>query len=132
MNDVIELATALKRQKQLLMSSISNLGGRESLQIAVNNFEWVNSRVQKGFFKEKMIDKPESIYCEIRKTYRWQHFLIGNYTWSRSIDEKSHLCVPHMGAIILLESCNAWSWRWDKCMVAILVWHNYLFIMVLS
>ena len=33
--DAIELATALKCQKQLLMSSISNLGGRESLEIAV-------------------------------------------------------------------------------------------------
>ena len=30
-----ELTTALKCQKQLLMSSISNLGGRESLEIAV-------------------------------------------------------------------------------------------------
>ena len=35
----IELTTALECQKQLLMSSISNLGGRESLEIAVNN--WV-------------------------------------------------------------------------------------------
>ena len=34
--DVIELATALECQKQLLMSSISNLGRRESLEIAVN------------------------------------------------------------------------------------------------
>ena len=33
--DVIELTTALECQKQLLMSSISNLGGRESLEIAV-------------------------------------------------------------------------------------------------
>ena len=32
----IELTTALECQKQLLMSSISNLGGRESLEIAVN------------------------------------------------------------------------------------------------
>ena len=31
----IELTTALEGQKQLLMSSISNLGGRESLEIAV-------------------------------------------------------------------------------------------------
>ena len=31
----IELTTALECQKQLLMSSISNLGGRESLEIAV-------------------------------------------------------------------------------------------------
>ena len=31
----IELSTALECQKQLLMSSISNLGGRESLEIAV-------------------------------------------------------------------------------------------------
>ena len=33
--DVIELATALECLKQLLMSSISNLGGRQSLEIAV-------------------------------------------------------------------------------------------------
>ena len=32
----IELTTALECQKQLLMSSISNLGGRESLEIAVS------------------------------------------------------------------------------------------------
>ena len=31
----IELTTALDCQEQLLMSSISNLGGRESLEIAV-------------------------------------------------------------------------------------------------
>ena len=31
----IELTTALECHKQLLMSSISNLGGRESLEIAV-------------------------------------------------------------------------------------------------
>ena len=33
----IELTTALECQKQFLMSSISNLGGRESLEIAVTN-----------------------------------------------------------------------------------------------
>ena len=33
--DVIELTTALECQKQLLMSGISNLGGHESLEIAV-------------------------------------------------------------------------------------------------
>ena len=32
----IQLTTALECQKQLLMSSISNLGGRKSLEIAVN------------------------------------------------------------------------------------------------
>ena len=36
--DAIEWATALKCQKQLMMSSILNLGGRESLEIAVNIF----------------------------------------------------------------------------------------------
>ena len=35
--DVNELATALECQKQLLMLSISNFGGRESLEIAVKN-----------------------------------------------------------------------------------------------
>ena len=53
--DVTELATALKCQKQLLMSSISNLGGRESLEIAVSRaifvilneiFEQQNDSVQ--------------------------------------------------------------------------------------
>ena len=33
----IELTTALECQKQLLMSSISNLGGRQSLEIAVRD-----------------------------------------------------------------------------------------------
>ena len=33
----IELTTALECQKQLVMSSISNLGGRESLEIAVKS-----------------------------------------------------------------------------------------------
>ena len=35
----IELTTAHECQKQLLMSSISNLGGRESLEIAVSFFD---------------------------------------------------------------------------------------------
>ena len=34
--DVIELTTALKSPKQLLMPSISNLGSRESLEIDLN------------------------------------------------------------------------------------------------
>ena len=33
--DVVELTTALECQKQILMSSISNLRGRESFEIAV-------------------------------------------------------------------------------------------------
>ena len=33
--DVIELTTALECQQQLFMSGISNLGGRESPEIAV-------------------------------------------------------------------------------------------------
>ena len=39
----IELTTALECQKQLLMSSISNLGGRESVEIAVRMFNLLNS-----------------------------------------------------------------------------------------
>ena len=35
----IELTTVVECQKQLLMSSISNLGGRESLEIAVSEPE---------------------------------------------------------------------------------------------
>ena len=42
-----ELTTALECQKQLLMSSISNLGGRESLEIAVIYNPSRNSRMLK-------------------------------------------------------------------------------------
>ena len=39
-----KLTTAHECQKQLLMSSISNLGGRESLEIAVNTIPCRNAR----------------------------------------------------------------------------------------
>ena len=41
----IELTTALECQEQLLMSSISNLGGRESLEIAVIPFQMTAGNV---------------------------------------------------------------------------------------
>ena len=40
----IELTTTLECQKQLLMSSISNLGGRESREIAGTGFLQVDSQ----------------------------------------------------------------------------------------
>ena len=45
--DVIELATALECQRQLLMSTISNLGGRKSLEIALNT---ADSKFQRKTF----------------------------------------------------------------------------------
>ena len=51
----IELTTALECQKQLLMSSISNLGGRESLEIAVNE-KYENIKFQqKLIFSENYV-----------------------------------------------------------------------------
>ena len=68
----------------------------------------MNTRVGKGFFEEKMANLKVFI-AKICETYRRQHFihekvkfsieicskmiLIGNYTCSRSINEKSHLCL---------------------------------------
>ena len=66
------------------------------------------TRVGKGFFEEKMANLKVFI-AKVCETYRRQHFitktvkfsieicskmiLIGNYTCSRSINEKSHLCL---------------------------------------
>ena len=73
----------------------------------LKNFRWVNTRVGKGFFEEKMANLKVFI-AKVCETYRRQHFtkkvkfsieicskmiLIGNYTCSRSINEKSHLCL---------------------------------------
>ena len=77
----------------------------------LKNFRWMNTRVGKGFFEEKMANLKVFI-AKVCKTYRRQHFihenrrtvkfsieicnkmiLIGNYTCSRSINEKSHLCL---------------------------------------
>ena len=68
----------------------------------------MNTRVRKGFFEEKMANLKVFI-AKVCETYRRQHFihknskfsieicskmiLIGNYTCSRSINEKSHLCL---------------------------------------
>ena len=70
----------------------------------LKNFRWMNTRVE-----EKMANLKVFI-AKVCETYRRQHFihkktvkfsieicskmiLIGNYTCSRSINEKSHLCL---------------------------------------
>ena len=76
----------------------------------LKNFRWMNTRVGKDFFEEKMANLKVFI-AKVCETYRRQHFihenscievsieicskmiLIGNYTCSRSINEKSHLCL---------------------------------------
>ena len=72
----------------------------------LKNFRWMNTRVGKGFFEEKMANLKVFV-AKVCETYRPQHFideefsieicskmiLIGNYTCSRSINEKSHLCL---------------------------------------
>ena len=70
----------------------------------------MNTRVGKGFFEEKMANLKVFI-AKVCETYRQQHLasftktvkfsieicskmmLIGNYTCSLSINEKSHLCL---------------------------------------
>ena len=74
----------------------------------LKKFRWMSTRVRKGFFDEKMANLKVFI-ANVCETYRRQHFihetvklsieicskmiLIGNYTCSRSINEKSHLCL---------------------------------------
>ena len=65
----IELTTALECQKQLLMSSISNLGGRESVEIAVNkqfehHLRLFNSPdlFQKSYFTQKFLCTDGDMY----------------------------------------------------------------------
>ena len=69
----------------------------------------MNARVGKCFFKEKMANLKVFIAAKVCKTYRRHHFtktvikfsieicskmtLIGNYTCSQSVNEKSHLCL---------------------------------------
>ena len=62
-----ELTTALECQKQLLMSSISNLGGRESLEIAVTSLDkskteyiWVFVSLLATIFGAIMLRPPPS------------------------------------------------------------------------
>ena len=75
----------------------------------LKNFRWMNTRVGKGFFEEKMANLK--VFLRIlakhivdstfifRKTVKFnikifsKMILIGNYTCSRSINEKSHLCL---------------------------------------
>ena len=70
----------------------------------------MNTSVGKGFFEKKMANLKVFI-AKVCETYRRQHFihenssalfsieicskmiLIGNYTCSQSINEKSHLCL---------------------------------------
>ena len=76
----------------------------------LKNFRWMNTRVKKGFFEDKMANLKVFIakVCEtypvdstsFTKTVKFSHeirskmILIGNYICSRSINEKSHLCLP--------------------------------------
>ena len=67
----------------------------------LKNFGWVNTRVGKGLFEgllrkfaKHIVDstsftKTVKLSIEIRS----KMILIGNYTCSRSINEKSHLCL---------------------------------------
>ena len=77
----------------------------------LKKFRWMNTRVGKGFFEEKMANLKVFI-AKVCETYCRQHFieicskmiLIGNYTCSRSINEKSHLC---LAKYLLYRSCYA-------------------------
>ena len=74
----------------------------------LKNFRWMNTRVGKGFFEEKMANLKVFIAkvakhivdsTSFTKTVKFsieifsKMILIGNYTCSRSINEKSHLCL---------------------------------------
>ena len=74
----------------------------------LKNFRWMNTRVRKGFFEEKMANLKVFIAkfakhivdsTSFTKTVKFsieicsKMILIGNYTCSRSINEKSHLCL---------------------------------------
>ena len=76
----------------------------------LKNFRWMNTRVGKGFFEEKMANLKVFIarVCEtyrrldstsFTKTVKFsieicsKMILIGIYTCSRSINDKSHLCL---------------------------------------
>ena len=77
----------------------------------LKNFRWMNTRVRKGFFEEKMANLKVFIgIAKVCETYRrpstsftktvkfsieicCKMILIGNYTCSRSINKKSHLCL---------------------------------------
>ena len=58
----------------------------------------MNIRVGKGFFEEKMANLKVFV-AKVCKTVKFsieicsKMILIGNYTCSRSINEKSHLCL---------------------------------------
>ena len=74
----------------------------------LKNFRWTNTRVGKGFFEEKMANMKVLLRkftkhivdsTSFTKTVKFsieicsKMILIGNYTCSRSINEKSHLCL---------------------------------------
>ena len=76
----------------------------------LKNFRWMNTRVGEGFFEEKMANlkvfnllrkfaKHIVDSTSFTKTVKFsieicsKMILIGNYTCSRSITEKSHLCL---------------------------------------
>ena len=63
------------------------------------NFRWMNTRVGKGFFEEKMANLKVFFAKVSEKTVKFsietcsKMILIGNYTCSRSINEQCHLCL---------------------------------------
>ena len=72
-----ELTTALECQKQLLMSSISNLGGRESLEIAVKSpkLHFIRCSIQK--FEQIIIERKLQLYKKtIMTLYMHRHLFI--------------------------------------------------------
>ena len=76
----------------------------------LKNFRWMNTRVRKGFFEEKMANRKSLLRkfakhivdsTSFTKTVKFsieicsKMILIGNYTCSRNINEKSHLCLAN-------------------------------------
>ena len=81
----------------------------------LKNLRWMNTRVGKGFFEEKMANLKVLLRklakhivdsTSFTKTVKFsieicsKMILIGNYTCSRSINEKSHLCLAYALAIL--------------------------------
>ena len=74
----------------------------------LENFRWMNTPVRKGFFEEKIANLQYLLQkfakhivdsTSFTKTVKFsieiccKMILIGNYTCSQSINEKSHLCL---------------------------------------
>ena len=93
--DVIELATALECQKQLLMSSISNLGGRQSLEIAVTISSRFSILQFSKYFRASVNYMKwiinEAIYCLHLIDFVWE---ASTYDTPYSIYFCTNLCYP--------------------------------------